>query len=193
MHPRSIAALLLLLLAHAASAEIYKVIGPGGRVSYTDQPPSVTTPNVQLFKHGRGRPAAGDEGADAARRANAPLLPTVRNVLNNNALALEGLHLCMQVLPASMRRYGDTLDGWKSRNREVTERAEQVLAASVTHDARAQIRNGAINDARQLLQQVRTATPARQSAWCEATAGEIGGGGMDLAKQPGVGRLLQSN
>lgn len=192
MRPRPLATLSLLFFAHAASAEIYKVVGADGRVSYTDQPPSVATPNVQLFKHGRGRPAVATDEPDPARRAQTRHLPTVRDVLNNNALALEGMHLCMQVLPGTMRRYGDTLDGWKTRNAEATERAEHILASSATPGMRAQLKAAAINDARQLLAQVRSAAPARQSSWCDNTSAELASGNMDLARQPAVARMLQN-
>lgn len=191
MRSRPLAALSLLFFAHAAGAEIYKVVGADGRVSYTDQPPSVATPNVQLFKHGRGRPTVATEEPDPLRRAQTRLSPAVRDVLNSNAFALEGMHLCMQVMPGAMRRYGDTLDGWKIRNAEATERAEQILAETAPASIRARIKAAAINDARQVMAHIRTATPKRLSTWCESTSAELASGNVDLARQPAIARLLQ--
>ena len=61
---RAVIASLLMLAAASAQAQ-FKVVGPDGRITYTDRPPPAT--------EGRAAPVKGPPGAD--RAAPAPVLP----------------------------------------------------------------------------------------------------------------------
>jgi glutaredoxin len=63
---RAVFASLLVLAAASAQAQ-FKVVGPDGRITYTDRPPPAT--------EGRAAPAKGPSGADRVAAVPAPPLP----------------------------------------------------------------------------------------------------------------------
>jgi hypothetical protein len=223
MRLRSLAAICLLGAATGASASVYKVVGPDGRISYTDQPLTAAATNVHVFKAGTARPtsankagATGDPakgasaGSDTVKASQSPasgineseaaalraestaLMPAVRIVLGNGALARESMQLCMQAVPGTTRRFEGALEGWKTRNHEAVERAEEVLAVALAPTPRIQFKQSILDQTRQMLRPVREGALARRLAWCEQTTAEIEGGGVDLNRNPAVGQLLRA-
>lgn len=68
------AALWVLLLPGVAAAQVYKIVGPDGKITYSDRPPIEASASVQMIKAGgpvpvADRPAAADVAASGAANA----------------------------------------------------------------------------------------------------------------------------
>ena len=76
---------------------------------------------------------------------------------------------------------------WRSRNREVLERADKILADEFASE-RSQLEDEARLKADQLLAPVMTADTARRIKWCDSTADELAS--MELWRARGVDALM---
>jgi hypothetical protein len=71
MRPRN-AALFVLLLPGVAAAQLYKIVGPDGKVTYSDRPPMIANGAVQIIKSGGSVPLADKPNAPDTAGANVP-------------------------------------------------------------------------------------------------------------------------
>jgi hypothetical protein len=71
MRPRN-AALFVLLLPGVAAAQLYKIVGPDGKVTYSDRPPLMANGSVQIIKSGGPVPLADKPVAPDTAGANVP-------------------------------------------------------------------------------------------------------------------------
>lgn len=132
--------------ALAPAQTIYRVVGPDGKVTFTDRPPGnaeaaqqqqTAKPAPASETRPMPQPAASATETATAKKANAAkatpadrpaaapaepkpvdeaLLRALVAVLFQETLVRKSEELCISTLPTSMKRYGDAADGWRQRN-----------------------------------------------------------------------------
>lgn len=201
---------LLLALSAAVTAHaqgVYKSVGPDGKITYSDQPPSdkatrmdgggarvapqvlpaATEPgpsrSMDAKKAAAGaQPAAGS--APATQAIDPALESAIIGVLGYEDLVMRAEQICTRVLPASYQRYGGAADSWKARNAAVVALARRALTDTASATARQSIEAGIRNKNAGLLTQVESAPAASKINWCDRSFDEIARGVMDAHNNP---------
>lgn len=208
--------LTLALLCHPAwvSAQgVHKIVGPDGRVTYSDVPP-VNAPAAPVSPARDPRPAPSQGPASSslpsppgappaptgAKRASAadpvappPAAPAAANrelvtavvaALGYEDLVNRAEDLCVKALPTSMARYSAATQGWHTRNVAWVSKARQVLTSSFDAPTQNLVRGRIDAYNASQLQQVQAADQHARIKWCDRSMDEIQGGVMDLGGKP---------
>ena len=153
-----IVALLLIFATLSANAKnIYKTVGPDGKITYSDHPPDDSSAQSDVV---RSTPTANQARADPSSEPSAghalgakkaipakreTSAPTAAPTPAANAIepALEGAvigvlgiedivkhteELCIKALPTSFRKYSDASGDWQRRNAAIVTRAHQLVS-----------------------------------------------------------------
>lgn len=204
-----------LAVCQVQAQTVYRVVGPDGKVTFTDRPPTaddIRSPNT-------GSPAARSTASPApqpekqlatptaptatAKRASAPtaatpaaptatpagpdpdLLRAVVVVLGHEDLVKRTEELCVRTLPTSMKRYGDAAQGWHQRNATWVAKARTVLA-TMAPAVQQGVREKIESTTLAQLRQVQDAAMAPRIKWCDSAMDEMKGGVVDLGGKPTV-------
>jgi hypothetical protein len=184
---KSLLALVLsLLVASTAFAKICKTVGPDGSVTYTDRP-------AESCADSKVQSDASTANPSAPKVASAPAAP-VSDVANATAIersiiaimTLEdrvqrAYDVCAQLQPASIRRYGDAIDGWRERNAAATRKMNRALAQGFNGAQQRAIRDGVSKRNQQQMESMRVSPASAQLKWCDQTTGEIENRSLDVA------------
>ncbi|TXG80513.1 MAG: DUF4124 domain-containing protein [Rhodocyclaceae bacterium] len=203
----ALAAILILALNAAAHAQgVYKSIGPDGKVTYSDQPPSdratrmdgsvapAAPPGSSATEPAASR-GTGAKKAIAGSRPPAEATPAIQpvdpalesaiiGVLGYEDLVMRAEQICTRVLPTSYQRYGSAADSWKARNGSLVAQARRALTDTANATARQLIEVGIRNKNAGLLAQVEAAPAASKITWCDRSFDEIAKGVMDAHNNP---------
>lgn len=208
---------LLLLPAMTVQAQaIYKVVGPDGKVVFSDKPPADGGGSVSVIEGGFERKQAATESpaavatppvprvtkqASVAQPAPQPqpaqmvidpaLVGAVFGVMGFEDLVLQTERICTQTLPTSMKRYSGATQVWRQRNASVLVRYQQVLAKAITPVHRQQLEAEVKARNEKSLSPVVKAPVASRISWCDKSGDLIGKGDMDVHNKPALaGPLL---
>lgn len=202
--------LLLGASAAAAAAQVYKVVGPDGKVSFTDRPPASTEVNLHLMRSGvplalpptrtiaqelearQAGAASGtpvNEEAARAAREKARLQSTLRILLGRIALFDSAGAMCSEGQPATVRRYELAREGWKKRNAKLLANAETLLSTTLSAE-RAHLEKYARASADMTIKSLRANDAVRRTNWCEQHADELNTSAGNLSDVPGIELLL---
>lgn len=205
---------LSLLVAGSAYGQIYKTVGPDGKVSYSDRPPisdekasvtvlqrsGVTAPLPAPPSQAAPEPQAKSSAKRAINQAGAPATPAssapaslpddvisaVVSASGMQELIRQTREGCIAVLPTSFKRYSSSAEQWERRNAAVIEKKELLLNGPVLSARRALLEAGAADKSRTMLSAVfeSRASTAVKIAWCDKSSAEMDGGGMDMTSKP---------
>jgi hypothetical protein len=199
--------LLLYLIAggEAAAQQLYKSVGPDGKVTYTDRPPAgEASAKVSVMKSYVLRPLDAPPppslssglpppSADAVRRASAtpaaasapkegvPLEveQAVAGVLGLSELFRRSEDLCSKSVPG--QRYANSLGKWRERNASFLQKEKHILMTVLTPTLRAALQ-AAVNEKNdKVLAPVASAQPAARQKWCEKGFDDVDSGMHDVA------------
>jgi len=205
---RTVLTLCVLLLSTGASAQVYKVVGADGKVTYTDRPPVDPGARTTLFRAGVAKPASpapgaagpaatvrpeGPAGAGAPEQPNptpSELLRPIRTVLGRRVLVDRTMEMCGRMLPDGRGRYAQLQQDWHARNRELLAQLDGVLAREIPADIREGHEKWVDGMVRLQLGFAARMTPAGRHDWCEEQAGMIGGTAVNSPDLPGSAVLL---
>lgn len=199
--------LLALLASGGASAQMYKIIGPDGKISYSDRPPVDTNAKVSVVKsHGvvhtptpapvaATAPAPEDKAAQAKETlkklaATPGLLAGLAAVLDTTALVNQSAALCAKLPKAS--EYSNAKDAWHQRNAPIIAQHKTVYESMYPAADRASFADklgGRV--AKKLDHQVNTGNEASLIKWCDKSMDEVRTGKLDLADKEGVDVLMK--
>lgn len=209
--------LLLLPVVTAQAQAIYKVVGPDGKVVFSDKPPADAGADVRVIEGGfeRKQPAVAAPAAVAAppeasrtvaKQAGSAAQPkpqpapavtdpalagAVFGVMGFEDLVLQTERICTQTLPTSFKRYSGATQVWRQRNTSVLARYEQALAKAITPAQRKQFEAEVKARNEKSLSPVVKAPVASRISWCDKSGELIGKGDMDVHNKPALaGPLL---
>lgn len=177
--------LVSLLMAGTAMAKICKTVGPDGSVTYTDRPAdSCADSQAQSESSKPAAPAV----ASVAPAADAPSEVASAASIERSVIAIMTLEdrvqraydTCAQLQPASIRRYGDAIDGWRERNAAATRKMNRALAQGFNGTQQRAIRDGVSKRNGQQMESMRASPVSAQLKWCEQTTAEIESRALDV-------------
>lgn len=153
-------------LAPSQAAEVRKVMGPGGKVVYTNAPapiPEVLPPDV---------------------------IAAVSNVFVVSHLVSRGREFCGGAFPASVGKYASSAQSWQQRNLAVIHQKDRIMA----HGDQPLVAHALIVDARrktdEMLQPLLKASTAERSKWCSQAFADVDRGTLDLVGRASIAPLM---
>jgi len=197
-------ALVLVLAGSAAAQKVYRITGPDGKVTFSDQPPSQG--DATLLRGGPRAPAAaasaagaetpgapaGDahgakratrvrEGAAGATPAAADraLQNSVVELLSNEQIVARFERLCTGTVPGSRVKFSGAADRWRQRHASLNARRDAVMGEMLD----AAHRNSLIESARMAVEA--TFAPVEQmdtrnrAQWCDRNTEQLNAGRLD--------------
>lgn len=192
------------------SKEIYKIVGPDGKISFSDRPPAdaAVTEKVDVIRTPTEviAPAPAPPSSSTNRSAKQAMQPSnaaaapstgidnrsaldtatekaIVGVLGYNDLIKQTESLCIDALPTSMRRYSQAAQSWQSRNAKFVSQAQNALA-SVDAAQRGQINATIRSYNANSLAVVLKAPTASKIKWCDTSLDSIQAGSMDVNGKP---------
>ncbi len=187
-------------IAHAQG--LYRIVGPDGRVTYSDHPPPAVSQSgrvdVMRAPGGAAQGAVGYTRAEAApasggaRTASnggpgsheAALEEAVIGVLGMEDAVRRTETICVSMHPSAARRYSGAVDDWARRNARTVLVARRVLTREFDVPTRERIEAGVREHNAVRFDAVRDAPDARRIAWCDRSVAEMAAGQMDVHDRP---------
>lgn len=205
---RLLFSILLLLPAPAVMAQaIYKVVGPDGKVTFSDRPATDDARKVELLAvppppkdaAPAESPAARAAEAYRAKRAAAAAAPTaapppalspelakaLMGAMGLEDLVAQSERLCLQTLPTSFKRYNAAAVDWGKRNMPALARSRS-LAQTMTAEQRIKLTAMVKEQTASSLAVVEKAPAAARIKWCDQSVDEINQGKLDVANKRAV-------
>jgi hypothetical protein len=201
MQKRLLIALFGVLTQGAASAEIYKVLGPDGKIIYSNVAPKDKNTPVAILNSPPGqRPAIHSaampavQAAPRMRSGSETLSPdvvgAVANVMGMAHLVSSTRDFCVAALPASLKRYSAAVLGWQQRNEAVMAKKDRVLSTSDRHLIAAALGGDMLRMTDDMMRPVRQAVAAERIKWCDKTIADIDHGVLDLVGRASISPLM---
>ena len=166
--------LLVLLLAAplALAAPLYKVVGPDGKVSFTDQPPASAT--AQEVKAPVNQARVVDYDRDPLAAATA--------VYAKQIIVETGTRFCQAYAAATAHDAVVARDAWRARNFAVTEKKNKVLASLLSLADRNKLADQSERDNEAILDRLRAAPAAQKTQWCQRLASTFAAPELDVSR-----------
>lgn len=216
MSTKSLGVSLLLVAAwsFAHAGPVYKIVGPDGKVTFSDKPPTeavsgtyqvvgsqssaVPAPSSEEPRSGDALDAepriAAVSASKQASRAAAPdeiqfgpspeIEGAVIGVLGIEDIVKRTEALCVEALPTSRGAYGAAVADWHTRNGTVVTRARQVLASEFDTATQTAIAAGLRLKNDGVFTPVRSASAAARISWCDESFATMNDGKMDVHTNP---------
>ena len=215
------AALLAALMSAPAAAPAppeptYRIIGPDGKVTYSDRKP--TDPAARTRELGQivtapllapggapfdlrpattlppsARPALGDGQAPAVDVSGKPFPPglpdAILDVVVHQFFVQTMLETCSRLRPAYTERYQGGVRNWRDRNAEILTRSNRVTFARLTGEQRDTLRATARSRLAQLVPAPVT-SDADRMAWCDRMSTDLARRQFELVGDLRVAPLL---
>lgn len=203
--------LTLLSMTSAASVDaqqLYKSVGPDGKVTFSDQKPgghgkiSVLRSNVLRPLEEPATPNAvalpptiklpkspGAERAAAPAYARAPSTPELEEAVTAVLLLQEvskKFELVCSPTPQAAGAYGAAVGNWRKRNASFIEAQTRILMEVIDPVKRASIQQKVDTRVSAALAEVVSLQPAWRVKWCDRAISEMGNGSNDIAKNVAV-------
>lgn len=179
MMVRTVALSMLLISQACLAAPVYKVVGPDGRVSYTDQPPD---PVEAKALRGTGAAGSGPAGnlfdpATAATRAQV-----------NQSIVEAATYFCTHYAPQTARDVNLAHAAWRQRNALLVEKANLILRDTDGEDVMSELANENEN----MLERLREAPIEEKLRWCWAAPANFGNPTLDPSRNAAVVRTIMN-
>ncbi len=200
--------MVMLALGGVADAgPIYRIVGPDGKVTFSDKPPADARAQDYEVVRGQtppataGKPPAVSAASSASRGAkqatSANQTPVVSAALPDTALegAVIGVlgiadvvrqtqTICVNTLPASFAKYDAAVQRWNERNAALVARARDALQTRFDAAARETIEIGIRQKNEGVFTPVVEAPANSRIGWCDKSFAAIVDGTMDVHNNP---------
>jgi hypothetical protein len=197
---------MLVLGGFADAGPIYRIVGPDGKVTFSDKPPADA--GAQDYEVVRGQtppatagspPGASAAGAapQAAKRAtsadqtpmsaappDAALEGAVIGVLGVADIVRQTQAICVNTLPTSFAKYDGIVQHWNERNAPLVARARDALQTRFDAAARRTIEAGIRQKSERSFTPVVEAPANSRIGWCDKSFAAIADGTMDVHNNP---------
>lgn len=170
----------LCVVALSASAQVYKHVGPDGRVYYSDKPPAAAGGPAELKPEIRSRaPRPEDDPMHAAM-----------SVYAHETMVETFYRFCRDTVPESAPALREARDRWNARHRQLAAAKIIVLHDHLSIDQLRRIAAETEATHLEILQKVRAAPPAEHAAWCRAAPDRFEALELNPARDPTLARTL---
>ena len=158
------------------AAEVRKVVGAGGAVTYT---------NVVARQSAR-QPAVANDVLPPE------VIGAVANVLGVAHLVSKSRDFCGNVIPASSANYRTAAQAWELRNASVVLQKNRVMAGEEQRMVADALAGDATRKIDEMLRPVVRGSGAEQAAWCKKAFADINRGTLDLVGRMSIAPLMRA-
>jgi hypothetical protein len=178
----------------AAAQQMYKTVGPDGKVTFSDRPQVDDKTKLSVMKvyqlhtleAPKPRPA---ESAPVARRAPGAPSPTLTPEIEEAMVTVMGLadfglrfeSFC-NASPALAKSFMTANNDWKKRNAAAIDQQRRLLSNVVSPAKRAQLIELQKQSTSDEVVKLKPHSPAERKAWCEGVIAELNSGRSDVDK-----------
>ena len=189
MYKHLLIGLLGFLSVGAATAEIYKSRGPGGKVSYSNLPPASNSTPVTVLNARAGQPAAQPRATGDETLAP-EVVSAVANVMGMSHLVSSTRDFCAATLPASLKRYSSAALAWQQRNAAVVAKKDRILSTSDRNLMASALNGDMLRLTEDMLRPIRQSGTAEKIKWCDKTIEDVDRGVLDLNGRASIVPLM---
>ncbi len=180
-----------LLASGALAQQMYKVVGPDGKVTYSDRPQYEKANKLSVMRSYTLRPveqpapAAPKTGATGvAIDPNATITADVEeamvNIMNMNQIAVQHLHMCSG--PGGQGgNYAAATSNWRKRNAPYIEQQKRLLMEVMSPVKRAEMNDRSQAAVTEMSRAI-PPTPQGRKAWCDGAVAELDSKRADINK-----------
>ncbi len=208
--------LLILCLASGlgmAQSQLYKSVGPDGKVTFSDKPPADASAKVSVMKSSVLRPvesgATPSFPSPSALSSAKPAAPAAANALPYSSpaeldqalLVVMGMveitrkvePTCSATAPLMARRLGAGIRKWNERNATFVEQQRRILMEVVTPMKRASLQARLAAKTEQAVVELNSLSTEGRIKWCERLIANLSSDENDIANVPAVSVPLITN
>ena len=197
-----------------AQSQLYKIVGPDGKVTFSDKPPAEASAKISVMKSNVLRPIEGTtlpsfpspaslastKSAAAASSASAPPYSSSTE-LDQALLVVMGMveitrkvePMCSTAAPISAKRLNLGIRNWSQRNATFIEQQRRILMEVVTPAKRAGLQARLASKTEQAVVELNSLSPEGRSKWCERLIANLSSDENDIANVPAVSVPLITN
>ncbi len=182
------------VMLSAKAQQLYKSVGPDGKVVYSDKPPITDKTKLSVMRSYTLRPVeppppAAKPGAPKPARSNAPLapMPVISQDVEDAMLVVMTFapferrfeHFCVANGDA-VKAFAAATAGWRQRNAPYMEQQKRLLMEVFSPQRRAEVVARAETVLQTEVAKVKALSPGARADWCEEKAVQLSGGTMDM-------------
>jgi hypothetical protein len=137
-----------LLVSPLACAQIYKIVGPDGKVTYTDRQP---------------------ESVARAAAANADPKPAgqLAAAYTKQIIVESAARFCLREVPSTAVAITAAREIWRDRNGAINEKRNRIMLATMSSEERNKLAGSLQRENDAYLNKMRAAPLAEKTKWCE--------------------------
>lgn len=170
------------LIALEALGQVYKQVGPDGKVFYTDKPPPTATGSTEVKQAIRSR---------AARPEDDPVFAAM-TVYGNETMVETFYRFCREAAPEAEPALRDARDRWNARHLALTSKKLVVLHDQFSVDQLRRIAVETEASHEEILQKVRLASSVEKARWCKGAPARYDAPEMNPVRNPTLVKTLES-
>lgn len=192
MHIRFLPLTLLCAAQLCAAGELYRVVGPDGKVSYTDRPQStegLTAIRGSGMKSAVSGLSGGSGALGASGPAREPALAAVRFVVSQ--MLVESLTgFCASYVPDSAPAVRAAGQAHAQRNDNLASKSSRILRDLLTTDELVIISRKMEEENKAYYAKAARANPSMKRVWCAELPRQLTGREMDPSSDPTMVRAV---
>jgi hypothetical protein len=198
-----------------AQSQLYKIVGPDGKVTFSDKPPADANGKISVLKSNVLRPiegttlpsfpspsslASAKSATASSVAASAPGYATSAE-LDQALLVVMGMveitrkvePMCSTAAPASAKRLALGIRNWGQRNATFIEQQKRILMEVITPAKRAGLQARLASKTEQAVVELNSLSPEGRVKWCERLIANLSSDENDIANVPAVSVPLITN
>jgi hypothetical protein len=192
LHRFLLVSLFSALTAGPAHADIYKSIGPDGKMVVSNVAPVGKAGQVMVLKSAAPAPRRvqavySNAGTDTLRP---DVVGAVANVMGMSHLVISARDFCIATSPAAVKRYSDAAIAWQLRNATVVAKKNRILAMSDRGLVASALSGDMLRLTDDMMRPVRQAGTAERIKWCDKTIQDVDRGMLDLVGRASIAPLM---
>lgn len=189
----------------AAQSQLYKIVGPDGKVTFSDKPPVDASAKISVMKSNVLRPVEGTTlpsfPSPAALASAKPVTSGSSAELDQALLVVMGMveitrkvePMCSSSAPISAKRLALGIRNWNQRNATFIEQQRRILMEVVTPAKRAALQARLASKTEQAVVELQSLSPEGRVKWCERLVANLSSDENDIANVPAVSVPLITN
>lgn len=179
-------------MASSQAQQMYKTVGPDGKITYSDRPDIKADTKVSVMKRNILRPVETPGSKDgsarsAPRRASGEAAPVITPDVEDAMLVVMGLSefgrrfdgFC-NATPVQAKAFAAANYGWKKRNAAIVEQQKQLLTVVLSPARRAQLIDREQQNMSEEIGKAAARDPEARAEWCEGVITELNSGRSDV-------------
>jgi hypothetical protein len=171
------------LVAHSVlAAPLYKVVGPDGKVSFTDQMP--TSGAAEAVKAPVNQSLVADTDRD-------PLAASLAVYAKQMVVESSG-RFCVAFAPTTSHEVVVARDAWRSKNFALNEKKTKVMASQMSVEMRNRLADKTERENEAILDKIRNAPMVDKVKWCRNLPASFTSMELDPSRNPMLVRTIMS-